>query len=158
MIETVQRKHTDYHMWGSFSMHSSLHFSVLLTYSTTANCKLIQRSNTLPPQHWKALRPGRLIHSICTSTSPRSTFLNRRHMSWNILPLFQMMQLSSARQFSLFGWTLSTLVPLGRFCNPIFMHSMYGLMSITASPILSSSVNVSLSYTVCKTRMKRMCN
>lgn len=102
------------------------------------------------------LLPGRAIHSIWISTSPCSTFLSLRDMSWTSLPLFQIMQLSPPRQFSLFGWTLSTTVPVGRFCNSIFMHSRYGLMSISTSPILSSTVNVSLSYTLCKNQKEKV--
>lgn len=96
----------------------------------------------------RPLLPWALINSIWISTSPHSTFCNLRIMVCVILPFSHTMQLSSDKQFSLFGWTLSTFTPSGRPCNPMFIASRYGFMSIFAFPILSSAVNVSLSYTV----------
>lgn len=91
----------------------------------------------------KPLEPGRSIHCSWISTSPHSTFLSLRHMSWMILPSFQIMQLSSDRQFCLLGCILEIMVPLGRPFSSIFKAFRYGLMSNSASPILSSMLNVS---------------
>lgn len=99
---------------------------------------------------YSPLEPGRSIHCSWISTSPHSTFRNLRHMSWTIRPSFQTMQLSSDRQFCLLGCTLDTMVPLGRPSRCILKASRYGLMENSASPILSSLLNVSWSYTVWK--------
>ena len=101
-------------------------------------------------QLYKPLEPGRSIHCSWISTSPHSTFRNLRHMSWIILPSVQTMELSSARQFCRLGCTLEIMVPLGRDPKFILKASRYGLMVNSASPILSSLLNVSWSYTVCK--------
>ena len=98
---------------------------------------------------YKPLEPGSSIHCNWTSNSPHSTFLNLRQISWTTFPPFQTMLLSSAKQFCLLGCILVIIVPLGRSCRFILSASMYGLMSISASPILSSKLNVSWSYTVC---------
>lgn len=96
-------------------------------------------------QLYKPLEPGRSIHWSWISTSPHSTFLSLRHMSWTTRPSLQMMQLSSARQFCLLGCSLVMTVPLGRPCRFILRASMNGFMSNSASPILSSLLNVSWS-------------
>ncbi|KAG5013307.1 hypothetical protein GYH30_025375 [Glycine max] len=62
------------------------------------------------------------------------------------------MQLSSARQLCLLGCILVTTVPFGRPVKFIFEASIKGKMSNSASPILSSLLKVSWSYTVCKIR------
>ena len=99
---------------------------------------------------YRPLEPGRSIHCSWSSTSPHSTFRNLRQMSWTTLPSVQTMQLSSARQFCLLGCTLEIMVPLGRPSKCIRKASRYGLMVNSASPILSSLLNVSWSYTVWK--------
>ena len=73
-------------------------------------------------------------------------------MSWTNFPFFQIIGLSSARQFALFGVTLWTTWPSGRSASPALRYSTYGLMSMSASPMWSSPVNVSWSNTDWKKR------
>ena len=84
-----------------------------------------------------------------SSTSPHSTFLNRRIIFCTSLPPDQTMQLSSVRQFWLLGCTFEIVIPSGMPSKCIFKALRKGPMSISASPILSSKLNVSLSYTHC---------
>lgn len=90
------------------------------------------------------------IHSSCNSTSPRSTFWSLRNIFWTIFPLCHTILLSSDKQFCLLACIFIMTVPSG---SPpswfwILMASRNGSMWKTASPILSSLENQSLSYTI----------
>lgn len=89
------------------------------------------------------------IHVSWISISPHSTFCNRRTIFWTTFPSTHVMWLSSAKQLVLVGFTVVTIVSFGRLPRRILMASRNGLISKTASPILSSRLNVSLSYTSC---------
>ncbi|URD89512.1 hypothetical protein MUK42_32899 [Musa troglodytarum] len=86
-----------------------------------------------------------LTHSSCSSTSPLSTFRSRRTTSWATVPSFREIWLSSAKQFCLLGLTVVIMVTFGIPAKSILIASMNGRMSSSASPIISSGVNVSLS-------------
>lgn len=95
------------------------------------------------------------IHCNCNSTSPRSTFLSLRIMSWTTFPSAQTMRLSSDRQLSRVGFTVVSIVLLGTPSSRIFTASRKCLMSNSASPILSSALNVSLSNTDCNHKYRK---
>lgn len=87
-------------------------------------------------------------HSNCIWTSPVSTSLSLRVMSWSNFPSFHTILLSSAKQFSLFGWIRLTTVPLFTLSSSILPHCISDSTSTFAHPIESSAENVSSSYTV----------
>uniref|UniRef100_A0A2P2LN58 Putative ADP-ribosylation factor GTPase-activating protein AGD11 n=1 Tax=Rhizophora mucronata TaxID=61149 RepID=A0A2P2LN58_RHIMU len=87
------------------------------------------------------------IHSNWSSTSPHSTVLSLSHMFWTSLPYSQIMWLSRTKQFCLLGLILVIMVPGGRSDSRVFRATMNGAILNSAFPILSSRLNVSLSYT-----------
>ena len=88
-------------------------------------------------------------HCSCNCISPLSTFLSRRIMSCTNLPFLQHTWLSSARQFLVLGLTDLMMAPFLISSGFMFTASINGATSISASPIGSSLLNVSLSNTSC---------
>jgi len=148
-LEAITLKHR-YHVTRDHLLLTVRQLEIYIAYNTAYSNHVY-----LVPPISNPRQPGTFIHSIWIITSPDSTFLNLRIMSCRILPLSQTTQLSSARQLFRLGLILETTQPFGRFCNPIFRLAIYALMSISASPILSSTVNLSLSKTVCKGSQNR---
>lgn len=101
------------------------------------------RAHSLPIAH-TPLEPGRSTHCSLSSISPHSTFLSRKTMSCFTFPSDIYIELSSARQFCLFGTSFFTTVSSGTSWSFIFTISTNGRMSTSALPIVSST-KVSLS-------------